>query len=589
VRIRKLSIAGLCAAAGLLAAAGLPAAAQAAGDPITIESAGGAPGNPSLLEISAADTAADITTITAQLTPVGGGTAYTVPALTLTSGTEMSGTWSTTIPSGAIAAGNYTISVSAGDSDSNTVDDADAGTLAYLYQPTLTANVNVATIDYGDQSVTFSGLLTAVPPGGGTQVDESGVPVYYEPQGGTTPEQIATTQNDGSYTATVTVTGDDWFIGTDATSTVAATQSSALSFGPAQTQVNNTTLTPASLKYGETATLTGTVNFGYGTGVVANGPVQVTDGSVTLPTVTTNAEGEFTISFPTADGENLQITTGEGNDLLTPSGEGISFSEVWPLREKLFTARLDGQGYVVSGICLQTSPPNFYPFDPNSVELQYAAKRGGPWRKLGMIPGVESFEGPKSCNPSQGWSYYSDEVVPFPGRLISAYYRVVIAGNGSIDPFTSPVVYSSLDRTRIRSFSVSPRDAYDGDSVTFSGVLQRQHGRSWSDYAGQRVYIVAWPPGHPGEGGTVFYTKTGSSGAFSRTLTAGSGKGRLVFAAVFDGNSRYLWSASSEETVAFNGGAMPRIGASWFRGYLLDLRRLDALPAGLAGHLLSQF
>jgi hypothetical protein len=586
LRYRRLAVLAFCAATVTVVAAGLPAAAQAAGGTVTIVSAGSPPGNPSLLEITATATT-DITTISAELTPVGGGTAYAVPALTLTSGIATDGTWSVSIPSGAIAAGNYTIGVNAEDSEGDSVADTDAGTLAYLYQPTLTANDDVATIDYGEQTVTFSGQLTAVPPGGGTGVEESGVPVYYEPAGGTTPEQIAITQSDGTYSATVTVTGNEWYIGTDATSTVAAAQSSELSYGPVQTQLNNATITPSTLSYGETATLTGTINFGYGTGAVANAPVEIMDGSVQLPTVTTNASGVFTTTFPTADGENLQITSGEDNALLTPSSAGLSFTVPWPLRSKLFKAKLDGAGYVVSGICLQTNPPNFDPFDPNSVELQYAPSSHGPWQALGTLPGVASYENPRGCDASDGWSYYSDSVTPIPGRLINAYYRVVVPGNGSIEPFTGPVVHSSLNRSRIVSFRVSPKRVSQGDRTTISGVLEK-HGRSWSGYSGQRVYIVVWPRGHRDEAGALFVLHTGHNGRFSRTFTAGSAKGRIVFAAVFDGNSSYLWSASGDVTVAFNSRAAGRVDAGTARigSYLEGQERLQALPRAVAAELL---
>lgn len=575
----------LCAATATIAVVGLPVAAQAAGGTVTIVSAGSPPGNPSVLEITATATT-DITSITAELTPAGGATAYTVPALTLSSGIATDGTWSVTIPSGAITAGNYTIGVSAEDSEGDSVTDADAGTLAYLYQPTLTANATITTIDYHGQTVTFSGQLTAVPPGSGAQVDEGGVPVYYDPAGGTTPEQIATTLSDGTYSAAVTVTGNSWYVGSDATSTVAAAQSSELSYGPVQTQLNNATITPSKLVYGETATLTGTINFGYGTGAVANAPVQITEGSVQLPAVTTNASGVFTTTFPTADGENLEVTSGEGNELLTPSSTGLSFAVPWPLRAKLFTAKLDGAGYVVSGICLRTSPPNFYPFDPNSVELQYARSSHGPWKALGMLPGVGSSDGPKRCDPSAGWSYYTDAETPLPGRLISAYYRVVVPGNGTIEPFTGPIVHSSLKLSRIVSFSVSPKRVHNGDKTTVSGVLER-HGKSWSRYPGQRVDIVAWPHGHKNEAALLFVLRSGRNGRFSRSFTAGDAKGRIIFAAVFEGNSSYLWSASREVTVVYNGRAVQRLaaGTAWIGSYLQGQERLPELPRAVAADL----
>ena len=451
-----------------------------------------------------------------------------------------------------------------------------------LFPATLTANATVNTVDYLSQSVTFSGVLTATTPGG--QVPEGGVQVFYEPPGGAAPEQIGTTLNDGTYSGTVTVTGNSWIVGTNATSTVAAAQSSPVSFGPVQTQLNNATITPSKPVYGKTATLTGTINFGFGTGVVANAPVQITDGSHQLPTVTTNASGVFTATFPTADGENLEITSGEGNDLLTPSSNGVSFTVPFPLRAKLFKAKLDGPGFVVSSICLRTNPPNFTPFNPSSVKLQYARSSHGPWKKLGMLP--SNFSAPRGCNASDGWSYFSDAAKPLPGRLISAYYRVVVPGNDAIEPFTGPVVHSSLKLSRIVSFRVSPTSVHNGDKITISGVLEK-HGKSWSRYSGQHVYILVWPKGHPREAGVLFRLRTHPNGRFSRSVRAGTGRGRLTFMALFAGNSKYLWSASKELTVAFHGRAVRglKAGNAWVGSYLQGQEQLQVLPRAMSADL----
>jgi hypothetical protein len=41
-------------------------------------------------------------------------------------------------------------------------------------------------------------------------------------------------------------------------------------------------------------------------------------------------------------------------------------------------------------------------------------------------------------------------------------------------------------------------------------------------------------------------------GRFSRTFTAGAGKGKLYFAALFPGSSAYLWSISRQILVGIN-------------------------------------
>jgi hypothetical protein len=254
----------------------------------------------------------------------------------------------------------------------------------------------------------------------------------------------------------------------------------------------------------------------------------------------------------------------------------------------MFTAKLTGLDDVVSAICLRTNPPNFTAYDPSSVELQYAASRGGPWRKLGMLPGLGNDN--SHCDGVGGWNYYSDQEVPLPGKLLSAYYRVVVPGNGTIEPFTGPVVHSSLNRSRITGFNVSPRSVSSGDRVTVSGLLQKQ-GKSWSGYAHRKIYIVVWPRRHKKEAGLLFTIKTNGSGRFSRSFTAGTARGKFDFEAEFLGSSKYLWSQSRAVTVSYNrsAAALAHSGLSWWLGsYIQGQRRLGPLPAALYRDLTRQ-
>jgi hypothetical protein len=553
MRHRPALAAALISAAAL-GVLGLPAAAQAASG-ITIVSAGNPAGQPSVLNVVADDTlSTGITSMTAQLTPIGGGTAYAPPALALSAGTDTSGTWSTTIPSGAIAAGDYTISVTATDADGPDTN-ADAGTLGYLYQPTLTAATNVGSVTYGNETVVFSGQLTAVPPGGGTPVNEASVPVYYS-LGGGSPILLATTQSDGTYSATVSnVTGGSWVMTTNATSTVAAAESTEVSVSGIQEQVSLTGLvvSPAHLKYGETATLTGQVTVPGGASD-AGIPVQVTDGTATLPAVATDGTGDFTATFPTSDGENLQVTAAANVPLLVPALTNLSVSVPAPLHTRLFTAKLQGDGILASGICILTDPTNFSPFEDSWVQLQYAAKKSGPWRNLGRLPANEIYA-PANCQGG-GWTYYTNKQAPFGARLLSAYYRVSIRGNAAIEPYTSPVAHSSIGRSRIASFAVNQTSVSQGSRLTFTGELQRRSGRRWLGYGHERVYLELVKHGRLL--GYVVYARTSGSGRFRLSFIAGSPRSRFVFAAFFDGSSKYLWSLSKDITVAFNGGATPR-------------------------------
>ena len=80
--------------------------------------------------------------------------------------------------------------------------------------------------------------------------------------------------------------------------------------------------------------------------------------------------------MPTADGENLQVTAGANVPLLTAASAGVSYTVAAPIHARLFTAKILGSGYVLGGICILTDPTNFSPFNAQSVQLQYAPRKG---------------------------------------------------------------------------------------------------------------------------------------------------------------------------------------------------------------------
>src|SRR5258708_3461770 len=231
-----------------------------------------------------------------------------------------------------------------------------------LDQPTLTAMPNVNEVSYGNQAVTISGQFTAVPSGGGSSYDGPNVIVYYAPAKGA-PVQVGTTDSNGNYSGTVqNVLPGTFYLTTNATATVAAAKSPPITITGIYIQLNFATLniSPAKLKYNEIATLTGTVNLGPGSTTDVPGVVvRVSDGTVNLPKATTDASGNFSVRFNTVNGENLQVTASDSNPLLTPDSIGLGIQVPFPVRSKSFRAKLEGNGYVRSSICLLTNPTNF--------------------------------------------------------------------------------------------------------------------------------------------------------------------------------------------------------------------------------------
>jgi hypothetical protein len=431
-----------------------------------------------------------------------------------------------------------------------------------LFQPTLTAMSDVNQVSYTARTVTFSGELTATPPGGGPAVPEPGFVVYFTPAKGA-PVPVATTQSDGTYSGAVNNVAPGTFrLTTKATTTVAAAQSNPVVITGIYVPLNFRVVTvkPTKLKYGESATLTGIVDLGPGSAALAGAVVRVTDGSVKLPKAITDASGKFSVKFSTVHGQDLELTASDSNPLLTPESIGIGVQIQYPLKSQLFKAKLEGNGAVMSSICLLTSPLGFSQLQLNAVELQYAPTGHGPWRKLGMIPGVEPFSAPKSCQVG-GWSYFNDREAPIPGRLIDAYYRVVVPASTIIEAFSSKVVHSFLSRSKVTSFSIIPHAVNNGGHLSLTGHLARQQGRKWRAYGHQRIVILARPKRRK-DWSAVATARTNAVGRFSVRLTAGAGKGKLVFQVLFPGNGRYLWSVSRQITISFNESATAARSAS---------------------------
>lgn len=561
----------LRAAAGLAAvmcAAAVPATAFAAGT-ITITFAGNPASNePTVLQIDATATT-PINSLTASLLTAPGGTdEYDVTDFSFASGMLTDGIWTATLPAGAVPAGTYTVSVTAGDTGGDTVTDADAGTFGFLDQPTLTASANVSAVSYGNQSVTFSGQLTAVPAGGGTAIAEGGIPVYYESLGQSTGTLLADTASDGTFQATVpNLLGGLYTLYANATSTMAAAQSNQISINDDFASTNITAnVTPRRVKYGARVTLEGVATYEVG-GTTTQQPlgdytVAITAGSTTLPSVQTNAEGRYTATVPTTNGNDFTVTTGLGNYLLDQSSNSATVTVQIPLSVPSFSARLEPLGTVQSTICLKanTSPAYGEP-NLNRVELEYAARPHGPWKKLGYLTDNFNTSSAK-CTRANG-EYLTDDYSSsgeyFPtgvisARLPAAYYRVSFGGTENYQPFDSKVVRSSLDLTRFTGFSVSPDSVSSGGHIHVSGTLW-EHARTWKRYVHRQIGILYYDNS---QGLVLAATaRTNSRGYFSRSIEfTGSGSADMI--AIYLGDKTHLWCESRK--IKFSVTAAARAG-----------------------------
>jgi hypothetical protein len=568
-------------AAGLAAAAcviGIPAAAAAspAAGTINITFAGNpSSSEPTVLQVDANATTA-ISSLTASLLSAPGGTdVYDVTDLTLASGSTTDGIWTATLPAGTVPAGTYTVSVSATDTGGDSLTVPDAGSFAFLDQPTLTATMTSPAVTYQDQTVDLSGQLTATPAGGGTTIDEGGVPIYYS-TGSSTAKLFTTTGSDGTFSGSIPYSPSGAYTLTaSASSTMAAASTTIYIESFIESTLVRMSVSPARLSYGQHTVVHGVATYqDFSTSKnepLADSEIQIYEGGVELPSVTTNSAGDFSTTIPATYGDLVQVNAGI-SPLLTESS-AFAYLKILklPLAAKTFTAKIEGNGGVASSLCLKVNTKyvlNFGAPTMGKIELEYAPRRQGPWKKLGFL--TNAGYGVGSCS-GYNVAYYSDTLNGLndliPGRLISAYYRVYYGGSSAFTRFTSKLAHSAIGRSRITSFNVSPRSVYDGDHFKITGRLEHL-GRSWSAYGHRVVDILARVPG---TGWSLFESaRTNSRGSFTATGVALSGRGVVDFKVLYPGDSHYLWSQTGQISVSFNGGAVhrARMASIGLGGYL---------------------
>jgi hypothetical protein len=419
--------------------------------------------------------------------------------------------------------------------------------LAQQVQSTLTVNASPASVTEGAQSVTFSGTLTGEASGSSTPVAIQNAPVYLNGSA----SAVATTSANGdfSYTATdisktsafdFSVTGTDEYTSAQADITVTAEQ--------ARTRITGVSLAPGKLKYGQSATLTGTVQYLGGstwTGL-AGAVVHLAEGTTTLGTVKANHSGVFTARLPSTHGAAWSATVDAASLTLQASTTGSLVIAV-PLRVKSFSADLGVNDKVSASGCLQVTVPVGYG-PRTSVEIQYAAGSRGPWRTLGRIQ-LHNLPGKNKHCPTAEDSYFSGAIR---ARLANAYYRADFPATARFQGAVSHAVHSWKYRTRIVSFNVTPLTVGDGGVLTISGRLEL-HGKSWQGWGGQQVAVTY------NDEGTSYWASLGSAQTNSRgyfTIKAKGGPGNFVAViyGAYAGNKTHLACKSAGVAITDDGG-----------------------------------
>jgi hypothetical protein len=381
---------------------------------------------------------------------------------------------------------------------------------------------SATSITEGSQSVTFSGTLTGVAPGSTKQVDIKNAPVDLSVNGGTA-SKVATTDSEGhfSYTASNISQASSYAFSVAATKTyTSAANDVQIGTVQAATRVAGILVSPAHLRYGQKATLTGTVQYLLGAKWTALGgvAVQLEVGSTSLGSVTADKNGDFTATLPTTRGATWQATVSAGTLTQQASAIGNLIIAV-PMRVRSFAASLEADGDVKASGCLQVTVPVRYG-PQTTVDIQYSVRKTGRWKSLGRLQLHNRARKQRSCHAANE-SYFSGDIRH---RLANAYYRADFPASDSFLSAVSRVVHAWRYETRITSFRVRPHVVVSGNTVTISGRLW-QRGTSWKPYAHRLVEYLYHVKG------TSFWGKLGTSRTNARgdfRLSAVAGQGSFV-------------------------------------------------------------
>jgi hypothetical protein len=531
------------ATTALLVTVCLPAAASTQ-DNISILSAGPADGNPDQLIVTAADANELPASVTVDFCPASVSTCSDSAAvLQLAMQAESQSntddqTFDLTIPEGQsqgeLPPGTYSMAFDATD-----VDETDPGLtaqdqadLAFLYTTTITG---AAATSYPGTSATISGQVTGVPPGSSSPVPLSDVPVYLS----TSSEPVATTDSDGEYSAQVTLAAGTTEYSVDVQQS--QTWGSAAASVPLSRSIDRSRLSaqvsPEDFVYGSKvkATLTGTASY-QSNGAwqpLSDYQIQVTVGSKKI-SVTTQASGQFSLTYPPSDGTTWSVQVGDGVLLSEATANGQIHVAV-PLSFRSFsTSWAPANSITVSG-CVDVTVPGFAAPD-GSVEVQYARGRYGPWKVLSWS--WLTVSGNPSCRGDDRSYFTITKHVP----ASNAYYRAYVPGTLNYLSKLSHSLYRWKYITQISSPDVAPRAVAKNGKITVSGRLQVWLRNAFRDYGKQTVGIVTLPPG-----ATAWIwlksIKTSAKGAFKGTTKDPHGwsNGALV-SVYYLGNSTHFAS-----------------------------------------------
>lgn len=397
---------------------------------------------------------------------------------------------------------------------------------------TLAVQPSQMSVTEGSQSVTFDGTATGLVPGGTTE-PVAGAQVLLNGQ----PITGVLTSPSGTFTYTINgiskTTSYQFSISADPNNTyTAATADIVISVSQARTRIAGISVFPSKLKYGQTTTLRGTVQYLSGTTWKGLGgaTVHVAEGTTSITTVRAGTGGAFAATLPSTHGFGWSATVRAG--ILTQQATATGNLSIWvPMKVEMFSAALHANGYVSSRGCLVVTVPVRYG-PQTTVQIQYAAGPGGAWHLLGQLQ-LHNYDRKITGCSGPNESYFSGAI-----RAVrnSAYYRAVFPATSKFQRAVSAVIHCWRYKTRITSFAVAPTTVKIGQTITMTGRLWRSVRGIWYPYSYRKVEIIY------NEKGTSFWSnlgtvKTNSKGYFRQTAAGGGGNFTAILYAEYWGSS----------------------------------------------------